>query len=320
MTSANRSNPPQFAATDPEVFADRISRMSPDVLARKLRKAGFSAEAAPVILSGVRLARIAVRNADIEAPAGRSYTSVTIPLVSGFQIVDRGTKHEYGPPFAHVQTPDRRLHLQAEHVVVIVVNIEDALLAEVAAQLAGGHAEPALGLTDGISLMDRRASEFWRAATALWCEARPNSPLVHSTTALREREIALVEQLLVASISSGARHAADRRVTSEAGLRRAEDWISAHLDEPITRADLCAVSGLNVRTLSRAFQRRHGQSPVTFVRERRMDAVRRKLLVADREQYSVSDVALDHGFCHLSRFASEYRKAFGELPSETLRH
>jgi AraC-like DNA-binding protein len=30
-------------------------------------------------------------------------------------------------------------------------------------------------------------------------------------------------------------------------------------------------------------------------------------------------VALYYGFAHLGRFAGEYRKAFGESPSETLR-
>lgn len=32
----------------------------------------------------------------------------------------------------------------------------------------------------------------------------------------------------------------------------------------------------------------------------------------------VSAIALRHGFTHLSLFSREYRKAFGELPSDTL--
>ena len=41
-------------------------------------------------------------------------------------------------------------------------------------------------------------------------------------------------------------------------------------------------------------------------------------LAADPRDTTVSNVALDHGFHHLSRFASTYRTAFGELPSQTL--
>ena len=62
------------------------------------------------------------------------------------------------------------------------------------------------------------------------------------------------------------------------------------------------------------------QHPMAFVRERRLDEVRRRLLAGGREQTSVSNAALDFGFCHLGRFSADYRRAFGELPSETLRH
>jgi AraC-like DNA-binding protein len=35
---------------------------------------------------------------------------------------------------------------------------------------------------------------------------------------------------------------------------------------------------------------------------------------------SVTAVAMNFGFFHLGRFATSYRKRFGESPSETLRH
>ena len=34
---------------------------------------------------------------------------------------------------------------------------------------------------------------------------------------------------------------------------------------------------------------------------------------------NITEVALDYGFSHLGRFSSDYRKLFGELPSETVR-
>ncbi|MBE1043174.1 helix-turn-helix domain-containing protein, partial [Escherichia coli] len=34
---------------------------------------------------------------------------------------------------------------------------------------------------------------------------------------------------------------------------------------------------------------------------------------------NLTELALDFGFAHLGRFAEQYRRQFGELPSETLR-
>jgi AraC-like DNA-binding protein len=42
-------------------------------------------------------------------------------------------------------------------------------------------------------------------------------------------------------------------------------------------------------------------------------------LDAPRPGATVTEVALDCGFTHLGRFSSEYRRRFGELPSQTLR-
>jgi hypothetical protein len=43
------------------------------------------------------------------------------------------------------------------------------------------------------------------------------------------------------------------------------------------------------------------------------------LLSADAEATTVTEVATDHDFWELGRFAVEYRKMFGEAPSVTLR-
>jgi transcriptional regulator GlxA family with amidase domain len=50
----------------------------------------------------------------------------------------------------------------------------------------------------------------------------------------------------------------------------------------------------------------------------RLSRARRALLSADRKSTKVTEIATCFGFAELGRFSVEYRKAFGESPSQTL--
>jgi transcriptional regulator GlxA family with amidase domain len=50
-----------------------------------------------------------------------------------------------------------------------------------------------------------------------------------------------------------------------------------------------------------------------------LDEVHDVLVDLEPTSTSVTEVAANHGFAHVSRFAAEYRKRFGENPSRTLR-
>jgi AraC-like DNA-binding protein len=51
----------------------------------------------------------------------------------------------------------------------------------------------------------------------------------------------------------------------------------------------------------------------------RLGEVRRRLQASSAVERSVSEVALDCGFSHLSQFAADYKRAFLESPSATVR-
>lgn len=48
-------------------------------------------------------------------------------------------------------------------------------------------------------------------------------------------------------------------------------------------------------------------------------AVRTELYRASPDKAQVSDILADFGFWHFGQFAKDYREAFGERPSDTLR-
>lgn len=98
-------------------------------------------------------------------------------------------------------------------------------------------------------------------------------------------------------------------------VRRACDHIDAHLDQPLALASLCALSGVSLRTLQTGFRRFLGQTPVEYIRERRLLAVHHALQAGEG---SVTDVLLRHGINSPGHFTQQYRRRFGCLPSATL--
>jgi len=102
-----------------------------------------------------------------------------------------------------------------------------------------------------------------------------------------------------------------------ADLVRALGWLRSHLSEPIELERLAEISGVRPRTLESHFRMFLGTTPLGWVRRMRLARARQQILLAGSEQ-TVTGVALGSGFSQLGRFAAQYRKAFGELPSATL--
>jgi transcriptional regulator GlxA family with amidase domain len=67
-----------------------------------------------------------------------------------------------------------------------------------------------------------------------------------------------------------------------------------------------------------AFRVVHGRPPRRFFHDERLQAVRADLGRAPAG-LTVTQIAMSHGFVELGRFAAQYRAAFGENPSATLR-
>jgi AraC-like DNA-binding protein len=101
------------------------------------------------------------------------------------------------------------------------------------------------------------------------------------------------------------------------GVKKAMTFIETNLGGPIRIADLCAAANLSPRTLFKQFSDFVGMSPMGWLRRRRLQRIRAELEAATGD--SVTTAALRWGLTHLGRFAGEYLREFGELPSQTLR-
>ncbi len=86
-------------------------------------------------------------------------------------------------------------------------------------------------------------------------------------------------------------------------------------ETPVTVATLCAELGTSRRTLQAAFQQVLGLAPAAYLRATRLAGARRAL----RQVPSVTEAAAQWGFWHFGHFAQDYRRMYGELPSQTWR-
>lgn len=101
-------------------------------------------------------------------------------------------------------------------------------------------------------------------------------------------------------------------------VRRAERFMVENADAPITVSDVAHHLGVSLRSLQTAFHKWRETTPTAFLRQARLQRVRDELLRAGKDA-NVTTVAVRHGFSHLGRFSAQYRSAFGEEPSVTLR-
>jgi AraC family transcriptional regulator, ethanolamine operon transcriptional activator len=143
-------------------------------------------------------------------------------------------------------------------------------------------------------------------------DALPGQALRES---LADRLLALLARIHGESCARAAERpkGARRRM----GVERAREYILNHLSDPIRLADLCRHTHLQARSLEYGFREIVGLSPVSYVKVLRLGEARRRLSSAACCRLSISEVALDSGFCHLSQFAADYKKLFMESPSAT---
>jgi transcriptional regulator GlxA family with amidase domain len=142
----------------------------------------------------------------------------------------------------------------------------------------------------------------------------PSEPIV-----MKEFERLLLSQLIVAQPNNYTEALQRPMPTAPRTIRRAVEILEHHADEVLSVEDVASATGISVRALQDGFRKYYGTTPMGYLREVRLKAVRMRLLQADPSTTTVSDAAARCGFVHLGRFSVQYREKFGESPSATLR-
>jgi AraC family transcriptional regulator len=89
-------------------------------------------------------------------------------------------------------------------------------------------------------------------------------------------------------------------------------WIESQLFEPMTVKSIADRAGYSPSRFSRGFTRLQGESVMSYVRGRRLEAAMRRLLTDP--DVRIVDLAFDSGFDSQEAFTRAFAKAFGHPP------
>lgn len=270
----------------------------------------------------VRVVASASSAVEVDAYAPSAIGVLLLPI-HGTTQVDYGRRTmEWGTSAGPVFLPADRCVCRATARSVVGIDIDPmvtervlrAMLGDVAERNITGaidHTTPRLlprggGREQGFAdYMLRLIASF----DALGCDSRLIERSGLDDTLLRSAILYLSPELLTA----GTEHLERKASTVDLVC----DYIEANLSLRITLTDLERISGLSARRLQYAFRAQFNRSPMQWVTERRLEAVRKRILSAP-EGATVTWIAGDY-FGNLGEFSRLYRERFGEMPSETLK-
>jgi AraC family ethanolamine operon transcriptional activator len=196
---------------------------------------------------------------------------------------------------------------------LVSVSIERTALERDVRALLGQHLGE-LRLQGHLGRLRTDSAAFRGLCSELASRAAARPALLRDPSHANGLERKIVKALLSGSGTSREAEAPSR---SRALARKAEAWLRQNLVEPPLMATVCQALDASERRLHEAFREHLGTTPKAYLKTLRLNAARRDLL-GSMAKTRVTDVALDWGFSHFGWFSQDYRRLFGETPSQTL--
>lgn len=162
---------------------------------------------------------------------------------------------------------------------------------------------------EAIEIHKEDAYEIQKLVVGL-CNSTQIDPniLIHELPVMMLNAIARVADKIPAQISN----------SRDLILSKSLMFINSNIDRPIRMADLCNHTKMSERNLRYIFRELVGLSPIKFVKNLKLNKVRKDLFnIPPHTEINV--IANKWGFSHSGQFAADYKRLFGEYPSETMK-
>ncbi|MGB8811726.1 MAG: AraC family transcriptional regulator [Paracoccaceae bacterium] len=242
-----------------------------------------------------------------------------IPLSGGAEINNGSDSYHSDPTAAAALNPHLPTTMiwEAGTRQVLVQIDRKAMQDHLSAQL-GVQADYPLTFHGALDLTSMAGAALRRLVLWLVAEADAGCAPIGAGLMARQIESAVLSGLLAAHQHT---YTTDLCRPSPAPrprhLRLAENFIEAHLDQPLTLEDIAAAAGITPRALQMVFRQHRDTTPLGFLRDARLTRAHADLSTA-APGTTVTNIALRWGFGHFGRFAETYRARFGMTPHETL--
>ncbi|HJU15954.1 MAG TPA: AraC family transcriptional regulator [Stellaceae bacterium] len=309
-----------FATRNPEEARAflRLREYRLDISAREA--AHFDTQINGFFLPGLYLGSLRY-GAAVELRTDPSYDDhrLVIPLRGRLEAAIARDAIACGPGTAILLSPTLGRSIRAEHGNAgLSLFLKGSALRRQLVALLGEAPKAPLEFAPAIALgggYGRSLLHYVRSAIA---DLEEPAPLLNPITT------SLFEQFLMTGLLLAHPHTYSealrrpQRAAASRDVKRAIDFIEASLDAPIGLPDIAAAAGVPGRTLLEHFKQYRGVSPMEYLRRARFAKVQQTLQRAEPEE-NVTGIALRFGFSHMGRFSVEYRRRFGESPSQTLR-
>jgi AraC-like DNA-binding protein len=169
-----------------------------------------------------------------------------------------------------------------------------------------------------INAQQGATASWWRMVRYLMDEMDSDSDYFEHLPMTRDLERSLIKGLILSQPNNYSRVLSERVEARCPGfLKQARQFIEDNCSYDIRLVDIERAAGVPGQKLHDSFKAYFGLSAVAYLKRFRLQSARRSLLQASGS-YNVAAIASQWGFSHLGRFAQDYNRLFGELPSQTL--
>ena len=279
-------------------------------------------------LNAIRFLDVSLAYLDFRAPTDlvvhRTADVYAVHMVThvSANVVVGGREHEATTFFPMVTNPgDSFVEHLGPDCPQLIVRMERPAVERQLSRMLGRSLDRPIRF-EGVADLTTDEAVRWHGAIQLLSAelVSPQSLIQHGIGASSIEEL-IISTLLYIQPSSYYEQLRDLHNRRErTAVHRSLEYIEQHLAEPIPLAKLAAHAGVSVRSIQSGFREDLATTPVAYIRDRRLDEVRKALMDAlPSDGLTVGRVAERWGFTNAGTFAGHYRERFGESPSQTLR-